>query len=656
MSSSASTVRSLFARFATPAFACCLWLLIVGGKWATFDRYGSAMPDWDQWDAEAANLYAPWFEHDHFFSHLFQAHNEHRIVLTKLQNLAVTLLNGQWDARLEAVVNAMLHATIGVALWLIGRKWVAPFWRPVLYLLIAAMLGVPVAWQNVLGGFHSQQYWLIATSVIAMMVLPFARPWSAAWWGAVAAGWLALVTMGSGFFAALVVLTWVGFRLLRRQTTWREMWPTLAICGAILVTGVLTRASAPWHDSLRGRTAHDWIFTIVHNLQWPVPRDFGLVPALVLWAPWAVLAIRVLGPQPDGATRPVQTVAALGGWVMMQVVATAYARGAGGDFPASRYMDTLVFGMVVNGLALGLLCLPSPNHPAWVRFAFDRDGLIAQARWAGLFVLAWLGVFIWGFLGLIDLTFNGPLDDAKRYYLEAEAHMRGFLATDNLAELRFDNIPYPNADALAERLSHPSVRALQPAVMRVPLPMSPATPGQSGFFENQVPQLLMAHAPRTGLTPNTGALPAHKSWGSFGPTGAAGTGEWRSAPMVSPLGAWLKIETAGQAGEPGVSLELHDAKTGAVLTTVRPDRVPGETWRAAYVRAPKQPFVLVAQDHDPARWIAFGAPIEVGNLSYLAWQLTKNGLLIVYLAGGAVAVLAVLALALPRSGISDRTA
>ena len=119
----------------TIAFAACLFAVVVGLKWATFDRFGSAMPDWDQWDAEALNLLAPWFEHDHFAAHLFQPHNEHRVVITKLQNLTLTLLNGQWDARLEAVANALLHGALAVALWLLGRRRFASFTHAPLWLL-----------------------------------------------------------------------------------------------------------------------------------------------------------------------------------------------------------------------------------------------------------------------------------------------------------------------------------------------------------------------------------------------------------------------------------------------------------------------------------------------------------------------------------------
>ena len=122
-------LRILTPRVLPVAIATCLFCLIVGAKWATFDRYGSPMPDWDQWDAEADNLFIPWFESDKFAEHLFAPHNEHRVVLTKLQSLALVLVNGQWDSRLEALTNALLHAALATAFWIYGRRWIGERWR-----------------------------------------------------------------------------------------------------------------------------------------------------------------------------------------------------------------------------------------------------------------------------------------------------------------------------------------------------------------------------------------------------------------------------------------------------------------------------------------------------------------------------------------------
>jgi hypothetical protein len=58
--------------------------------------------------------------------------------------------------------------------------------------------------------------------------------------------------------------------------------------------------------------------------------------------------------------------------------------------------------------------------------------------------------------------------------------------------------------------------------------------------------------------------------------------------------------------------------------------------------------VVVARDQDPARWLAFGAPVEVGRYSYLASRATKHGLLLAEIAAIIAAVAVVTALCLAR--------
>jgi hypothetical protein len=361
------------------AFAACLFFLIVGGKWATFDRFGSPMPDWDQWDAEAMELFIPWFENDQFLTHLFNPHNEHRVVLTKLQNLTLGLLNGQWDSRLEAATNALLHAGVAVAFWLAGCGWIARRWHAPFFVITAVLFGFPVAWQNVLGGFHSQQYWLLGLSLAAIVLLPFARPWTRRWWCGTAAATLALGSMGSGFLAAAVVLMVIGWRLLRRDAAFREIRPTLAAMAGLVALGALTRVDVPWHADLKAKTVHDFVFSIVHSLEWPHRERHWA--AAILWAPWVLVAWAVAQgrrappDRADHAPAPAagriatpldaaQAILALGGWVLIQLAATAYARGVGADYPASRYMDTLVFGAMANAAALGWLLTPEASAPA----------------------------------------------------------------------------------------------------------------------------------------------------------------------------------------------------------------------------------------------------------------------------------------------------
>lgn len=676
----------------TPAFAACLFLIVLGAKWATFDRYGSPMPDWDQWDAEGSALLIPWFEGRDFLQQLFQPHNEHRVILTKLQSLTLVLLNGQWDARLEAVSNALLHAAFAAAFWWLGYRWISPpartsasrphqpgpaggatrsagFLGAALFLLTGALFGLPFAWQNLLGGFHSQQYWLVGLALATIATLPFCRAWSAAWWCGAIAAVLALGSMGSGFVGAAVVLLVIGWRLLRRHTVLREASPSLAVAAIVVAVGVATRFEPEWHSNLKAATAHDFIFSILHSLQWPL-RDQHWA-ALVLWLPWLVLACFVLrtpagprtirrNPEPpsssttaeDGreayAIRTSQVIVALGGWTLVQVVATAYARGVGADYPASRYMDTLAFGAMANGLALAwLVAWRRYPAPASDRAHSDRGSETVRVIGLGVLTLAWLGTLGAGLHRVTVLSFRHELPDARKYYDKAEGHMRHYLATDDPRALAYPDIPYPSAESLIERLANPHLRALMPVPLRAPLPLRPAAP-VAAFAENDARRADPERPPRLGLSPATPPLDAAKTWGSFvaAGKGAGETGTWRSKPVVPTIPGWLKFETAGQLGDPneGVLLELRDAATDALLARVKPDRMPGDTWRAAYVRTPERPFVVVAHDRHAARWMGFSGPVEMGRWSYRAWRAAKLGLVLLYGAGALTWILGVVAL------------
>jgi hypothetical protein len=126
---------------------------------------------------------------------------------------------------------------------------------------------------------------------------------------------------------------------------------------------------------------------------------------------------------------------------------------------------------------------------------------------------------------------------------------------------------------------------------------------------------------------------------------------WASAPITPPPFRWLKFETAGDTGHAPheVRLTIRAAASGRVLDEVRPGKRAGDTWRAAYVRTPRETFVVVAEDASSAAWLAFSPPVEMGGLSYLAWQCTKHGLLILYVTSALTAGLALLAWFFNRS-------
>lgn len=647
------------------AFALCLFLLILTAKWATFDRYGSAMPDWDQWDAEAMETYVPWFHRENFLQHLFHPHNEHRVILTKLHNLALLLLNGQWDARLQAVTNAALHAALGTALWLLGLRLLfsrstphtvnplrlsrlAPLASSLLFLLTFALHGLPLAWQNVLGGFHSQQYWLLALSFAALVTLPFAPAFSARWWLGAVSGILALGSMASGFLAAVIVILLLALRLVRRETTLRATAPTLALCLALIALGLLTRHEVPWHAEMKAKSVHDVAFSLLHSLQWPWREHHWAAP--LLWLPWLLLTAQLLRPTsrlspqtsyltPQTAHLP-QAACGMGAWVLLQLAATAYARGAGAGYPASRYMDTLVFGAMANALCLVALIASSPRLPV-------RS--LVSSLWSLVLLTVWLATLSLGIHRYLADIARWELADAKKYYLNAESNLRRFLATGERRHLEAKDVPYPDHHALADRLNLPSLRATIAVPLRSPLPLAPhpRTPDDAAFLANNATafDVDIVNPPRAGLSPATPPLDYTITWGSFNQPqepllnrqpdiDRART--WTSAPLPPGRFAYLKFEIAGHLGPDSrkLHLQLRDAATDSLLASVHPTRVPGEQWRSAYVPAPRVPYIIVAADHSSTEWFAFSGPVEMARLSYLAWQATKHGLLLFWISAG----------------------
>ena len=88
-------------------FASRAWLIQV---------WGSPVPFWDEWGAEGLDLYRPWLTGTLRWSDLFAAHNEHRIALTRLADLALFMAQGRWNVWSELILNAVLHASTAAAL------------------------------------------------------------------------------------------------------------------------------------------------------------------------------------------------------------------------------------------------------------------------------------------------------------------------------------------------------------------------------------------------------------------------------------------------------------------------------------------------------------------------------------------------------------
>ena len=97
------------------AWLAALFLIVLGAKLWVVQLFGSELPLWDQW-YEAGAFFQPWMDGHLTWKDFFTPSNEHRIVFTKLLDMALIKLNGRWEPLLQMTVNCFIHAAFVCAL------------------------------------------------------------------------------------------------------------------------------------------------------------------------------------------------------------------------------------------------------------------------------------------------------------------------------------------------------------------------------------------------------------------------------------------------------------------------------------------------------------------------------------------------------------
>jgi hypothetical protein len=355
-------------------------MIVVGVRAWMIDHDTSGVPFYDQWDAEANELFAPNLQGQLTASSFFAPHNEHRIVLTRLLALGLFEANNKmWDPKLEMLVNSVIVGVMAVVIasllirslpsGLAGKIWVA----------VALVWILPYGWENTLSGFQSQFYLMLLFSFLTLWGLADGPEFTPVWWVGAASAALSCLTMASGFFAPLVVLG------LRSVTAWqdrpgpggaasalRHHACTLALCLALTVLSLLGHHHVPADDVFQAQNGYQFLKTFAHALSWPLIRVPVAFAVLYLPSFWLVRGRLQNMPVLD------RRLLAILAWVVLQAAAIAYARGAGGHMPSSRYMDILAIGCLANYVVL--LRRSPDTRRLWRRlwFVLVAVGLIWQ--------------------------------------------------------------------------------------------------------------------------------------------------------------------------------------------------------------------------------------------------------------------------------------
>ena len=586
-------------------WALALFLIVIGVKFYLLDHIGTTLPFWDQWDGEGADIYKPYLEGRLTVADLFHPHNEHRIFFTHVFDLILLRLNGQWDNQLQAATNAVIHSAwiAGFAVLLArlmgNRKW------PLVLLAMALVVAPPFAWENTVGGFQVQFYFLLIFSMPAIWWLGLAEPFSMRWWLGAAAAVASLFTMASGLLAGAATAGLAAFEILKDRRNWRRGAPAIAIGLATALAGMLMLPHVVYTGTERPHSAQEFFIALGQSLAWPwvIHPWCGLVNLF----PLAALAWMYF--RSPGKREPAELmVLGTGLWVVLQATATAFGRGGEGALPASRYMDTLGLLIIVDILAIVLLMT---RYQPLLKY---------QPIWTGAFAM-WVAIFACGWLWLFENTWDNSVPTWIFYRDARLQNARAFRATDDprvFADAPFFCRPFPNVPQLVQLMRDPTIRKILPACVADPLRVERG-PGSDDTFQTN------ACAPY--------ALPAERCWGSFSAQGVAAQGKFESLPVSGSGLPFLEIRIVGNLGAPGLTLDLIDLATGKI-TPVKPAPASGDGWRSVFVKSLPGEFKMLARDESATGWFAFKEPRQVGRFSY--WTMRIVALWRYFLAAGLI--------------------
>ena len=569
-------------------------LLILGVRLAHIGQCGGAMPITDAWNAEGV-IYLALDQGTLSWRHIVAPHNEHRVAFTRLLDIALLRLNGQWDNRLQCVAGAFLHASIGVLL--AGLAWSLGGRKTGLGAcgFAVAVFAPPYAMNDVYG-FNTQYDFVVLLAVVTIALLGLSRPLTLPWSLGLLAGFAGLFTAGSGLLAAPAVAAVAVIRGLSGASKKTDALITMFASAAVFGAGLALNVSVPYHEPFHAQTVHDLLVSFGKAASLSYPHQ-GVVVAAVLWLPFVALLAMQLR-RPASGTALECFLLGLGVWVLLQAAAVAYSRGALGGGPDRRHLDVLLPGLLVNGV--------SAVHLFWTLRATPWRRRLALTGWS--LCAAWV-------LLLQGIDVYRDVSPAHRDWAGAlERDLRAFVVSRGAVSLDGKEIPFPEAGrkAFIGTLTEPRLRQLFPAELREPLHLRPSAPDLAGFDVGR-------------RLPDPSMVTPLLWWSSFASEPAPGPILVESVSLTSrfPL---LRFGLAGHPSDAGNFLEVV-AVRGASRVSVLSPEVFGESPRDVTVLTPSETFVVRAgaRGRGPRGWFCFTEPTEVGRLSWLASRATESG-------------------------------
>jgi hypothetical protein len=421
-----------------------LFLIVVGARAVVINYAGNVTPFADEWDGAAANLLKPYLQGAMTIRDLFRAHNEHVIFFTRLLTLAVFNVSGYWDVVLEMIVNAILDAATVVAICYALSRPLRGTWALTAVILSVLVNALPLSFDNLLFGFNTHFYLLLAFSFASLWFMADSRAWSPRWAAGVLFALASFLCMASG---ALTLAAASGLHSLQwacGRRRGRREWLGIAVLAAAMVILASLIPHVPSSDAYRAHSLKQFLSAVFELASWPAPPNLGAFMA----APSVLFCLRTLADRPALSDARWFNVAAFG-WILTQFIALAAGRAL---VPVElRYMDSLLIGLAVNMTSF-----------FWLVESYAGSG--NRRIWWSVALAAWLFIVAASLVRPAH-PLPGSVEWRRQTADVQERNLRSYLATgdaSHLAGAPLSDIPYFEAPRLRELLGAPEIRAVMP--------------------------------------------------------------------------------------------------------------------------------------------------------------------------------------------------
>lgn len=566
-------------------------------KFDLIQIFGSDVPFWDPWGAEAAVTILPFLENRiDYLGTFWAAHCEHHVGLTRFWSLLITLINGQWDNKVICSINAIFSSLILGLFLVLYRNHLKGIGCIVFVTTCIIINTNSLSWENTLGCFQIQfSFSLLGCLLYILLGIQSNKPFTQIICFIV--GLINLNTMASCLFAPLAVIS-THLLLMLRDNKYKKRLTSAIIHLPMLVISLSVLNYVPGHEILKAQSLSK-VFTafisICSTPIFPTIKTFylNLICAVIVNLPFVIFLYHFFKKNIPNALHA-RFNFSFGIFLYGACLATSYSRNL--NFDSSRYFDNFYLIILLNSISIILILFN--------KIKFKNSN------------------FIWAFWHILVISFHAFTfyKSAPKGLIEKwEIHQKHLylLSNDIINSNQFNDIPlselpYIDHYTLSNLISNSKMAEYLPSSIRK---------------EQHIDISNFSKTNNSDILKNLKSSGFYKNFNLIDLNSTNLVGSLATGPRNS--NSFYRIQYTGTSDLQGSEIKLFS--NDEILQELPPKKLIPYQWRQAHFIFPEGNSTLkigLAEHLTEDSWIAFSNPVEVTKLSWLLRQIRKNSVFI----------------------------